>query len=237
MSEQEPRRRPRTVGVVILVAIGLLALAIIASLSLDSGDDDPIEVEGAQEVQKRFGGIRQEGDSLGSDDAPVTVQVLNDMQCERCADFQRESIDPLVEPYVRPGDVRLQYHHYALGDRPVGVAYTVAESAGLQGYQWQYIDLFFINRDEARAGITKEFVDQLAAATTPGAEFNIEQWQRDNESPEVEELVLADGDYTAELRLTAEPAVIVEGPSGNREILEDAPSLQEIEAAIARAAG
>ena len=236
MSEAEPRRRPRTIGVVILVAIGLLALAIIASLSLDKGDTDPIEIEGAQEVQKRFGGIRQEGDSLGDEDAPVVVQVLNDMQCERCADFQRESIDPLVEPYVRTGDVRLEYHHYALGDRPVGVAYTVAESAGLQGYQWQYVDLFFINQDEAQGAISKEFVDQLAAATTPGAEFNIEQWQRDNESQEVEDLVMEDGDYTAELRLTADPAVIVESETQTK-TLEDAPSLEEIEAAIEEVGG
>ena len=145
MSEGEARRRPRLIGVLALVAIGLLSLAIIASLSLDKGDTDPIKIEGAGTVQELFGGIRQEGDELGSADALVTVQVLNDMQCARCAEYQLENIDPLVERYVRPGDVKLQYHHYALGDRATGVAYFAAEAAGLQGHQWQYVDLFFIN--------------------------------------------------------------------------------------------
>lgn len=233
MSEPEARSRPRLVGVLALVGIGLVALAIIASLSLDKGDTDPIKITGAAEVQERFGGIRQDGDELGSDSAPVTIQVLNDLQCERCAEWQRESIDPLVEPYVRSGKVKLQYHHYALGDRATEVAYFPAESAGLQGHQWQFVDLFFINQAEAADGVTKEFLDRIAGAIL---EFNVEQWQRDNTSSEVKDLVQADADYTAELRLTAEPAVIVDGPTLSR-TLEDAPSLAQIEAAIAEVGG
>jgi protein-disulfide isomerase len=234
VSEPEPRRRPRLIGVLALVGIGLLSLGVFASLSLDKGDTDPIEIEGAGTVQKVFGGIRQQGDSLGSDSAPVSVQVLNDLQCGRCADFQLESIDPLVERYVRPGDVRLEYHHYALGDRQAGVAYFGAVDAGLQGHEWQFIDLFFINQDEARRrGVTDEFLERIAGAIL---EFNVEQWQRDFDLPEVKDTVEADADYTAELRLTAEPAVIVDGPSSS-ETLEDSPSLEEIEQAIERVGG
>jgi protein-disulfide isomerase len=151
------------------------------------------------------------------------------MQCERCADFQLESIDPLVERYVRPGDVRLEYHHYALGDREAGLAYFGAADAGLQGRQWQFIDLFFINQDEAkRRGVTDEFLERIAGAIL---ELNVEQWQLDFDEPEVDDAVEADADYTAQLQLTVDPAVIVDGPSRSV-TLEDAPSLEEIERAI-----
>ena len=64
----------------------------------------------------------------------------------------------------------------------------------------------------------------------------MEQWQRDIEEPEVKDKVEADANYTAQLRLTADPAVIVEGPSTSK-TLEGAPSLEEIEAAIAEVSG
>jgi protein-disulfide isomerase len=151
----------------------------------------------------------------------------------RCADFQLDSIDPLIERYVRSGDVKLQYHHYALGDRALGVAYFAAEAAGLQGHQWQYVDLFFINQEAAHGGVTKEFLDSIAGAIL---EFNVEQWQHDITQPEVKDKVQADADYTAQLQLTADPAVIVDGPSQSK-TLEGAPSLDEIEAAIAEVSG
>lgn len=234
MSEEAPRRRPRPLGVAILVLVALIALGVVASLSLDEGDTDPIEIEGASVVQRQFGGIEQEGEVLGSDGAPVTVQVLNDLQCERCADWQIESIDPLVERYVRDGDVQLVYRHYALGDRATGLAFFGAAAAGLQGKEWQFIDLFFRNQDEAiERGVTEELLDKVAGAIL---EFNVEQWQRDFNEAEVKEQVDDDAVYTAELELTTDPAVIVEGPGGSF-TLEDAPSLQQIQAAIEDARG
>jgi len=234
VSEPQERWRPRPIGVAILVVIGLIALGVIASLSLDSGDDDPIEIEGAGTVQRLFGGIRQDGADLGEDDAPVNIQVLNDLQCERCADWQLDNIDPLVEKYVRDGDVQLSYHHYALGDRAAGLAYFGATSAGLQGKQWQFVDLFFINQDEAiKRGVSEDLLDRIAGAIL---EFNVEQWQNDFNDDEVKDTVDADAEYTAQLELTTDPAVIVTGPTQSK-TLEDAPSLEQIEAAIGDVGG
>jgi protein-disulfide isomerase len=229
VSDPKSRRRPRLIGVVILAAIALISLSVIASLSLDKGDTNPIRIEGAGEVQKLFGGIRQDGNELGSDQAPVQMQVLNDLQCARCADWQLDNIDPLIEQYVRSGDVQLQFHHYALGDRAAGVAYYGAVAAGIQGKQWQFIDLFFINQDEAkRRGVTEELLDDIAGAIL---EFNVEQWQQDFDDRQVKDDVDADAEYTARLELTADPAVILDGPGGSR-TLEDAPTFDQIAAAI-----
>ena len=108
MSAEARHRRPRTIGVVVLVLIALVALAVIASLSLDQGDTDPIKIDGAGDVRKLVGGIRQLGARLGDDDAPVTIQVFNDMQCTDCADFQLDVIEPLIAEKVRAGEVKLE---------------------------------------------------------------------------------------------------------------------------------
>ncbi len=235
MTSESGRRRPRPVGVAILVAIGLMAVAVIAALSLDDGEGEPIEISGAQEVQRLVGGIRQLGNRLGTEDAPVTVEVFSDVQCEECADYQLENIDPLIEDEVRAGDVKLVFHHYSMDeDRPTGVGGIGAVAAGLQDHQWQFIELFFRNQDQIEANrISQEFLDQVANGIL---NLNVEQWQRDFDSQEVQDILAEDEKLAVSRRLPLQPAVVVDGDAGTRELVEK-PSLEEIRAAIAAVEG
>jgi protein-disulfide isomerase len=225
------QRRPRKIGVAILVVVGLVLLFVIASLSLDKGDTDPIEITGVSAVQRLVAGIHQDDRVLGNDGAPVTIQVFNDLQCLPCGDYQLETIDPLVEDEVRGGEVKLEFHHFSTGARNTELAAYGAVAAGKQDYQWQFIELFFRNQDEGRQeGVTDVFLTEVAAGIL---EFNVEQWQRDFDDPDVAEAVEADAALVAELRLTAEPAVIVDGPADSRTLM-DSPSLSEVREAIAQ---
>jgi protein-disulfide isomerase len=229
LSGQEPRRRPRLVGVIVIAVIALVGLGVIASLSLDEGDTDPIEISGAGEVQRLLGGIRQLDERLGHEDAPVTIELFNDLQCKDCADYQLEVIDPLIERHVRPGDAKLIYRHYSMSERATGLADYGAVAAGKQDDQWQFVEVFFRNQDEAaRRGVTDEFLDRVAAAIL---DFNVEQWQRDLEDSDIQETLDADAELAAQRQLPAEPAVVVTGERASRELTES-PSLAEIEAAI-----
>lgn len=229
MSDAPRRFRPRPAGVVILVLIGLVGLFVIASLSLDKGDTDPIEITGASEVQRLVGGIRQDDRRLGDDSAPVTVQVFNDLQCPHCADYELNVIDPLIEDEVRAGDVKLEFHHFSTGARNTGLAAYGAVAAGLQDHQWQFIELFFRNQDEARdKGVTDDFLTRIAGAIL---EFNVEQWQQDFDDDQVTSAVEDDATLVAELKLPAEPAVIVDGPTQTITLIEQ-PSLDDIRNAI-----
>jgi protein-disulfide isomerase len=222
------------IGVIVLALIALVGLGVIASLSLDEGDTDPIEIEGSGEVQELLGGIRQLDERLGHPDAPVTVQVFNDLQCTDCVDFQLKTIDPLIRDEVRSGEAKLEYHHYSMTERATGLASFGAVAAAKQDDEWQFIELFFRNQDEAaeHGGVTEEFLDRVAAGIL---EFNVEQWQRDFDEPEVQETLDADNLLAAELELPTEPAVVVEGPRGNRTLVET-PTLAEIREAIAAVA-
>ena len=215
---------------VVLVLAALLLIFVIASLSLDEGDEEPVEITGADEVQRQLGGIPQDGAVLGSSEASVTVQVFSDLQCVPCADYQRETITPLIEGPVRDGDLKLEFHHFQMAQSGFANASFGAVAAAEQDDEWQFIQLFFINQDEApRTGATDEFLGQIAKAIL---NFNVEQWQRDGDDPEVTETLEADDELAAEHRFPAEPAVVVEGPRGDRELTES-PSLERIEAAIA----
>lgn len=230
MSEQQPlHRRPRLVGA-ILAGFGVFVLiAVIASLSLDDGSDRQIEISGAGSTQKLMGGIQQEGQFLGDSDSEVTVEVFNDVQCERCAEWQQDTINPLIEPYVRDGDVKLQFRHFSLGDRNTQVGAYAATSAGIQDRQWQYIEIFMANLDELKAGVVSE--DYLAGVANAVLELDFEKWKEDFDDPSVAKTVEADGDLATERRFPGEPAVVVTGPLRSRELIES-PSQEEIVAAI-----
>jgi protein-disulfide isomerase len=212
-----------------LVIGGLALLAALVSLAVGEGGPQPEDVGGVNEVQRIFGGIEQEGAFLGPDDAEVTVTVFNDLQCTSCADFQIETVDPLVERYARTGEARLELRHFSIGGRDTTLAAYAATAAGVQDRQWQYADLFVRNQELANErGVTDELLSELAEAVP---EMDRDQWESDRELPEVAERVKADAQLAIDLRLPAEPAVIVTGPAGERKLV-DSPSLPEIEAAI-----
>lgn len=232
MSPAEPHRRPRTAGVIVLALIALIGLGVIAALSLDDGEDEPIEISGASEVQTLVGGIRQLGDRLGREDAPVTVEVFNDLQCAKCAEWQLDVIDPLIEGPVRDGDVKLVFRHYSVDqDRATGVGGLGAVAAGLQDHQWQFIELFFRNQGiaEEQGVVSQGLLEQVANGIL---NLNVEQWQRDFNEDEVRETLDDDELRAVDLRIPSDPAVLVSGPADSQ-LLVEAPPLDDVEAAIA----
>jgi protein-disulfide isomerase len=234
VSEPASRRRPRPIGVAVLIGIALIGIAVIASLSLDEGDTDPIEIDDAGEVRKLVGGIPQLEDRLGEDNAPVTVEVFNDLQCTGCSDWQLDVIEPLIEDEVRSGEVKLEFRHWSMTERPAGVAAYGAVAAGLQAQEWQFVELFFHNQAEATSrGVTQEFLDEVAKGVL---NLNVEQWQNDFDESEVKETLEDDDLRAVEERIPTEPAVIVSGPGGIVKLIET-PTLADVRGAIAEVSG
>jgi protein-disulfide isomerase len=232
VNEDQPRRRPRLIGLLVLaLCVGLLGFAIV-SLSVGSGgEDDEIKITGAEEVQSLVGGIPQDGARLGSPDASVTIQVFNDLSCDPCSDWNEEVIVPLIEGPVRSGDVQLVYHNFPMSESGFFLGAYGAVAAAKQDYEWQFIELFFLNQDEAeRLGADQEFLDNIARGVGV-VNFNVEQWQRDMKDDDIQETLDADEKISAERRLPVDPAVVVGGPNGTKQ-LEESPSLEEVQAAV-----
>lgn len=221
--------------VVVALALGLAALAFaLVEISTKEAGREFVRVEGISAAQRTFGGVPQEGDRVGSADAPVSVQIFNDLQCGTCADAFLGTVPPLVERYARPGEAKLLMRHYSFARNALQLGFFGAEAAADQNYGWQYSYLFFRNQDEAeRFGVGDKFLEELAASV---GELDVDEWRRYLEAEGGEE-----GEITArlegyeelgtELRIRAEPAAIVSGPEGTQ-VLQDTPSLARIERAI-----
>ena len=233
VNEDHPRRRPRLIGLLVLaLCVGLLGFAIV-SLSIGSGgENDEITITGAEQVQSLVGGIPQDGARLGSSDAPVTIQVFNDLSCDPCSDWNRDVVVPLIEGPVRSGDVQLVYHNFPMTESGFFLGAYAAVAAAKQDYEWQFIELFLANQDEAKKqGADQDFLNAIARGVGV-VNFNVEQWQRDMEDDDIQSTLEADEQITAERRLPAEPAVVVGGPNGTEQLIQS-PSLADVQAAIA----
>lgn len=106
--------------------------------------------------------------SLGSSDAPVTIEVFEDFACPHCAMFNTSVASKLKTEYVDVGDV--EYQHY---DFPIPVAPEVSWTApsaarsvlGQTDHEtfFEYASLLFENQAQLAPETYAEFAEKLDA--------------------------------------------------------------------------
>jgi protein-disulfide isomerase len=233
-----PRRGRIWVILALALALTAVGYAVVDIATTEPGRD-VVRVDGIATAQQLFGGVPQEGERLGSADAPVSIQVFADMQCGNCREDFLGTIPALANQYARPGDAKLLIRHYSVAQNRLELGFFGAEAAAEQGYGWQYTYLFFRNQDEAeRFGVGEEFMDSLAGAI---GNLNVPEWEEYLENNSGADGAIAtklDGYDTlgTDLGIRTRPAMIVSGPDGTR-TLQDGPSLARIERAIAAVGG
>ncbi|MBW8059112.1 MAG: thioredoxin domain-containing protein [Solirubrobacterales bacterium] len=228
-----PRRGRLRVILALALAVAALSYALV-DISTRKAGREVVRITGINDAQRIFGGVPQAGDRLGPANAPVAVQVFNDLQCVRCRDDFLTTIPGLVDGYARPGDAKLLYRHYSVSANPLELGFFGAEAAARQGYGWQYTYLFFRNQDEAeRFGIDGDFTASLAGST---GELDVPRWQayldrQHGSGGAIAEKLEGYGELGRNLGIRTRQAAIVSGPGGTR-TLQDGPSLGRIERAI-----
>jgi protein-disulfide isomerase len=229
-----PRRGRLLIAALLALVLAALGYAIVAMSTQEPGDP-VVHLDGITDAQRLFGGMPQEGDRLGSKDAPVTIQVFNDLQCSDCRDDYLSTIPGLAEHYARPGDVKLLWRHYSNSINPKQLGFYGAEAAAEQNYGWQYTYLFFRNQDEAeRFGVDQDYLASVAGGVE---ELDLREWERDLEEKglaggEIEERLESQEELARGLEIRKGQGMIVNGPNGTV-TLQEGPSLAEVEAAIA----
>jgi protein-disulfide isomerase len=232
----KPLPRRGRLRVILLLAISLFALGyLVVAIATVKPGDPVVHVAGITDAQELFGGVPQEGDRLGSSNAPVTIQVFNDLQCASCREDFLNTIPALTEKYARPGDAQLLYRHYSNSENVEQLGFFGAEAAAEQGYGWQYVYLFFRNQEEAgHFGVDQDFLDSIAGGIE---ELDFPLWEEDlekNGGPDgpIAKRLTGYEELGSDLGIRVRQAAIVSGPGGT-ETLQDGPTLVEIERAIA----
>jgi len=234
--EATPEARPGRIWVLLILVIATAALLFaLAGIATRKPDSEYQKVLGAGDTQRIFGGMPQAGDRLGESDAPVQAQAFLDVQSSSFRDQYLETIPPLVNAQVRSGQVQLLLRNRSLTRNATELAFYGVEAAGEQDAAWQYADLMFRNQSQAdrKGKVDREFLRNLAGSIQG---LDAEQWQRDFDAGIAKDsamtAALEEQDKLAiQLGIRAEPAMVITGPGGTR-VVQDAPDLARIEAAI-----
>lgn len=178
-------------------AVVIAAVLIVASLVLAGGDDDSSTTPAAA---LDLTGIPQSGNQLGDPAANVTLIVYEDPQCPFCARWSDEGFPGLVEDYVRPGKIRIEFRGLAFigEDSQKGLRFIYA--AGEQDRLWDFAEALFANQGGENEGwVTDDLLreigesiegldverlfadaesdavlDRIAQAETQGSEANVQ---------------------------------------------------------------
>ena len=241
-----PRRgRP---WVILILLLGAIALGYaLVNIATQKPNKNTVHISNVGTAQELFGGVPQEGARLGSEDAPVTVQVFGDEQSSDCREGFMSTIPALTEKYARPGSVKFLYRHYSNSENEIEYGFYGAEAAAVQGYGWQYIYLFYANQKEAdrfgvteaenrRSGLRENFLDSVAGGVE---ELNDPEWEESLEEAKVsgsaiEESLRQQQEVGSKLGIRYGLAMVIEGPGGN-ETLQENPTLKEVERGIEKA--
>lgn len=228
--------RPGRIWILLILAFifGSLLISIIGISTQEPGEDFQ-DVAGAGDSQRIFGGVRQLGDRLGREDAPIQIQYFVDVQNSTYQDQFLETIPQVVTRQVRDGDVQLLLRNRSLSRNATQISFFGVQAATEQDYGWQYAYLMVRNQEEAeQRRLTEDFLETIARAI-PNLEPLI--WQDDFEAglepgSQMSKDLEAQDELAIQLDIRDAPAFVVAGPGGT-EILQDAPGLDELELAIA----
>jgi protein-disulfide isomerase len=148
----------------------LAALVVVAAIALSGDDDQTPAPRGsaatatvAEDVERLYKGIPQDGIHLGDPNAPATLVEIADLQCPFCAEYSTGALASIVDDYVRPGRLRYELRFRSFIGRDSVRAAGAAAYAAQQDLMYQFADVFYRNQGPEESGYAdRAFIEQVA---------------------------------------------------------------------------
>ncbi|MEO5633077.1 thioredoxin domain-containing protein [Gaiella sp.] len=174
-------KRNRTLVIAIAVAIAIAGALVAGSyLTRDKGDDAPVAETTATETETEttatettgttspalaaVAGIPQNGTVLGNPEATVRLLQFEDIQCPICKKYTDNAFPAIVDEYVKPGLIQIDFRGLAFLGPDSEKALRIAVAAGFQDKLWEVVGLFYENQGEENSGwVTDALVDEILA--------------------------------------------------------------------------
>ena len=189
------------------LAIGVLIVALVAINQLGPRATGTLKDPGIE-----YPAALLDATTIGSADAPVTLEVWEDFQCPVCARHSL-SVEPIiVERYVKPGTLRIVHHDLAFLGRGTPdeseVAASGAVCANKQGKYWDYTHWIYANQDGENAG---GFRPERVKAIAEAAGVDVTDWDACVADPAVLAEVRASTEQGVGLGVNSTPTMFING--------------------------
>ena len=232
-------RRLRMLGGTVVGAIAVVVVAIAISSGGGSAQAVAPNSTAAKTAQSKvntlLAGIPQQGNTLGSPSAKVTLTEYGDLVCPVCKDFALGAENQLIANEVRQGKVKIVYKALETASQQANnsmfvPSQTAALAAGNQKKGWNYIELFYHEQgDETSSYVTDKYLSGLAGQI-PG--LNVSQWSSDRQSSSLTSKVTADQQAAAAAGYNSTPTLLVSGPKSQAQPIVGSATYKQLQSAI-----
>jgi protein-disulfide isomerase len=207
------RKRLTRLGVVVAVVVAAVVVILIATTS-GSSKAPKAHTKAANAVESEvtglLAGIPQSGNTLGSPNAPVTLQYFGDLQCPICKKFTLGALPPLIQHWVREGKLRIEYRNLETATREPETFKTqqaAALAAGKQAKLWNYVETFYHEQGAEDSGyVTEQYLRNLAEQV-PG--LNLARWTRERVKPEYTSTIESDAQASNAAGFNGTPSFLI----------------------------
>lgn len=213
-SDAEAARRPGarwqrrlTAVLPILIIAGIFAAVAISGFGSSSGMS---KQQVKQEVSTTLAGLPQHDRTLGSPHAPLTIVIYADLECPTVRLFALSYLPELLDTWVRPGLVQLQYHALETDTVDEHTFFEQEEAtlaAGRQNRLWDFVLTFLHEQEQEYTGYaTAEFLSGIGTQVNG---LDKEQWRKDRRDPAVSEHVALDVQAAHERDIRYTPSFVL----------------------------
>jgi len=162
--------RNRNLFIALAIA-GAVAVALIAGSIVLSGGGGKDAADTSTETTSStpapvalVAGIPQKGTVLGNPDVNVRMLQFEDIQCPVCKTYTDDALPAIVDEYVRPGKVKIDFRGLAFIGPDSVKALRISLAAGFQNKLWEVVGLFYENQGAENSGwVTDTLVDEILA--------------------------------------------------------------------------
>jgi protein-disulfide isomerase len=172
--QASPRVLAAAGGLVVLIVIAVVLAVVLSGGKSSSLGTLPTNgslangLPGASDVDALLKGIPQQGLTLGSSSAPVTLVEYIDLQCPFCRQFETEVMPDIVRRYVRTGRLRVEARVLAFIGPDSSRGRDAMIAAGEQGKAFNFAQLLYDNQGTENTGWLSDSTVAQAAESIPG---------------------------------------------------------------------
>lgn len=144
----------------VLVAVAVLGVVLVA------GANPSRDSRIAREVSELLAGIPQEGQTLGSPTAPVTMQLFTELEDYSSGGWFVELLPAIIRELVRTNFLRIEYRAFktnTIASETFVKQQAAALAAGAQDKLWNYVYTFYHEQGiEHTPYATDRFLENIA---------------------------------------------------------------------------
>ncbi len=144
----------------------------------------------------------------GNADAPVTIVEYSDFNCGFCRRFYAETLQRILDEYVKTNKARFSYKHYPFLAESSAWKAEAAECAAEQGHFWDYHTSLFTQNI---AGDDEAAVKRALTTAAADIQLDVEAFTNCLNAGNAHQRVQADAEEGRRLGVSGTPSFLING--------------------------